>query len=49
VTDNGKGIKEQRPGLGLRLIAALAIQLGGGMQIHSLDPGARLAVRFPAG
>jgi two-component system, sensor histidine kinase PdtaS len=49
VADNGRGIKEHNPtGSGLRLIAALARQIGGMVNQDSSDQGTTTCLTFPA-
>ena len=48
VADNGRGIKNPRPGgSGLRLINSLARQLGGDVEQASSDQGTTTSVTFP--
>ena len=50
VADNGRGIKEPNPaGSGLRLIAALARQIGGTVDQESSNQGTRTWLTFPVG
>jgi two-component sensor histidine kinase len=47
--DNAGGLGTCEFGLGLRLMAGLAEQLNGALQIHALEPGTLLAGSFPDG
>jgi len=48
VADNGRGIKEHNPaGSGLRLIAALARQIGGTVDQDSSNRGTTTSLIFP--
>jgi two-component sensor histidine kinase len=49
VADNGRGIQAHNPtGSGLRLIAALARQIGGTVNQDSSDQGTTTCLTFPA-
>jgi two-component system, sensor histidine kinase PdtaS len=48
VSDNGRGIQKANPkGSGLKLISALARQIGGTVEQQSSDHGATTSLRFP--
>jgi two-component sensor histidine kinase len=48
VADNGRGIKEHNPtGSGLKLIAALARQIGGTVDQYSSNQGTTTSLTFP--
>ena len=48
MADNGRGIKENNPkGSGLKLVAALARQIGGTVNQDSSNKGTRTWLTFP--
>ena len=50
VADNGRGIKQHNPtGTGLKLIGALARQIGGTVDQESSNQGTRTWLTFPVG
>ena len=50
VADNGRGIKQHNPtGTGLKLIVALARQIGGTVDQESSNQGTRTWLTFPVG
>jgi two-component sensor histidine kinase len=50
VADNGRGIKQDNPtGTGLKLIVALARQIGGTVDQESSNQGTRTSLTFPVG
>jgi len=54
VSDNGAGLPRDfdptaNPGLGMKVIRALAMQLGGALEIERPTEGTRFSVRFPPG
>jgi two-component sensor histidine kinase len=54
VTDDGPGLPADfdpaaQPGLGMKVIRALAMQLGGKLEVDRPAQGTRFSIRFPVG